>query len=107
MTKAQVSIIVLSVAVLAGMVLLPPWMHLTEDGARQSMGYGPIWHPPVVSQEQGINLFGLKLEVEEQVRATRIDWERLVLQGMMVLVAGGAAYFIAGNSLRGASREAG
>lgn len=100
MTKAQVSIIVLSVAVFVGMVLLPPWMHLADDGARQSMGYGPIWHPPVVSQEQGINLFGLKLEVEEQVRATRIDWERLALQGLVMLLAGCAAYFVAGSSLR-------
>lgn len=98
MSKTQLLILVMSVAVLLGMVLLPPWMHQANDGGRQSMGYGPIWHPPVVNQEQGINIFGLKLEVEEQVRATRIDWERLLLQGLMVVIVGGAAYVVASGS---------
>lgn len=97
MTRAQISILIASVAVMIGMVLLPPWVHHNDDGARQSMGYGPLWQPPVAKQEEGINIFGLKLEVEEQIRASKVDWERLILQSLAVLVAGGAAYAIAGR----------
>jgi hypothetical protein len=98
MNRAQLSIIVLSLATLIVMALLPPWVHLADDGTRQSMGYGPLWHPPVVEQQQGINFFGLKLEVEEQIRATKVDWERLLLQVVVVTLASGTAYFIAGRT---------
>lgn len=100
MTKAQLSIILVSAAVLVGMALLPPWVHHTDNGARQSMGYGPLWQPPVAQQEQGINIFGLKLEVEEQIRASKVDWERLFLQALMVIVVGGGAYLVLGKGTR-------
>jgi len=89
----------MAVMIIATMLLIPPWKHVDGNSA-EPMGYGPLWQPPVATQQEGINIFGLKLSVQDTEKANAIDWQRLLSQcGAVIIVAGGGV-FVAGQSQR-------
>jgi len=89
--KQQVSLLIGLIALLL-IWLVPPWRHVDSDGVVKSMGYSPLWQPPVHTETQGANILGLKFELKESEQANAIDWQRLVGEGAVVLIASGVAF---------------
>jgi hypothetical protein len=100
MNRLQLTLIAISTALLLAMIAFPPWRHVDVTGAKQSMGYGPIWQPPTIQQEHGLNLFGIKLELKEPICANQIDWDRLSMQLAVLIALGTLGVFVAAKPLR-------
>jgi hypothetical protein len=69
------------------MCLYPPWQYAEPGKPAFSMGYAPIWQPPVVQEQAKAELFGFKLQMGTNTfRANQIDLLRLAIQ-CFVMVA--------------------
>lgn len=67
--------------VVLAMCLFPPWQHENPGQAPKTMGYAPIWQPPVEKHETNANLFGLKVQLHASTtKANQIDLLRLAMQ---------------------------
>jgi hypothetical protein len=95
MTRFQSIISAMAVMIIATMLLIPPWKHV-DGSSVDPMGYGPIWQPPVASRQEGVNIFGLKLSVQDTEQANAIDWQRLLSQCGAVIIIAGVGVFVAG-----------
>ncbi len=98
-------------ALLTGLValviiwLVPPWQHVDSEGAAKSMGYSPLWSPPVKTESQGANILGFKLELQESEQANAIDWQTLIGEGGVVVLTTAAAMALCGMKRKSISQQ--
>jgi hypothetical protein len=87
-----------SLVVLAGFVIIvlmglfPPWSYVDDSKVAHSMGYAPVWKPPINRSSESASFLGFKLQVNLQSEtANTIDFAKLMMQiGIVALVCGGA-----------------
>lgn len=94
-SKQQVALII-GLLALVMIWMVPPWLSTESDGTTQSMGYGPIWHPPVHTKTKGADILGLRFEIDESLQANTIDWSTLLGEGGVVLLVTAASVAILG-----------
>lgn len=104
MNSKQQMALVFGLVALVVIWMVPPWQRVESDGTAQTMGYGPIWHPPVRTNAKNANILGIvKLEMDETVQANSIDWTTLIGEGAVVLLLSGTAIAILGMNKSGKS----
>jgi hypothetical protein len=92
MHKTQQLIVVIGFGIIILMGIFPPWSFIDENKVPHSMGYAPIWKPPVNRSQESAEIFGIKLQLNLQSQAANsIDFAKLVMQiAIVALVTGGA-----------------
>jgi hypothetical protein len=100
MQNSRQAIIVLGIAIIALMSIFPPWEYIDDKKVGHSMGYAPVWKPPVVQQHDSASIFGIKLELDIGAKTSAsIDFKTLLIQiGILSLVIGGAAALLKNRS---------
>lgn len=77
----QKVLLLLGMLMVIAMCLYPPWQYAEPGKPAMSMGYAPIWQPPVVQEQAKADLFGFKLQMGTTTfRANQIDLLRLAIQ---------------------------
>ena len=72
-----------AVSLLAIMVLFPPWVYFTEEYSMNcAAGYHLIFSPPVVTGD----VFPRIIDNRDRLIVVRIDYAKLILQFMVVLL---------------------
>ncbi len=90
--QMQQIVVLLGMVLVIGMCIYPPWQSQEPGQPPRSMGYAPIWQPPVEKHQAGIDVLGLKVQMGEQsTTANQIDLMRLAIQ--CGIVAGVTAVF--------------
>jgi hypothetical protein len=94
MHKIQQLIVVIGFGIIVLMGIFPPWSFVDENKVPHSMGYAPIWKPPVIRSHDSAEIFGLKLQLNLQSQAANsIDFSKLVMQiAIVAMVTGGAVF---------------
>lgn len=105
MNSKQQAALLLGLVALVMIWVVPPWQHVDSDGAAKSMGYSPLWSPPVKTESQGANILGFKLELKESEQANAIDWQTLIGEGGVVVLTTAAAIALCGMKKPIASTE--
>ena len=83
MNKKQKTSLFVALFLIALMALFPPWVHFTEEYSMNcAAGYHLIFSPPTITGDvfPGIN------ENRERLIVVRIDYAKLILQSLVVLV---------------------
>lgn len=95
MHKTQQFIIVIGFGIILLMGIFPPWSFVDDSKVSQSMGYAPIWKPPVYRSHSTAELFGLKLQLNLQSQtANAIDFSKLIMQIAIVPCILGSAVLV-------------
>lgn len=107
-SKQQLALVIGLIAMVM-IWIVPPWQHSDSAGAKQSMGYSPIWMPPVHTETKGADILGIvKFQVNESVQANTIDWSTLIGEGFVILLVTGGSIALLGmgnNSSQKTSSE--
>ena len=103
-SKQQVALTIGLVA-LVMIWLIPPWLHTDSEGANQTMGYAPVWNPPVVTHSKSADFLGFKFEFDESIHANTIDWSTLAAEAGVVALLTGAVIAVLGI-MPGSKRQA-
>jgi hypothetical protein len=92
MDKTQQFFIVVGFGIILLMGIFPPWSFVDDDKVTHSMGYSPIWKPPVSRSHDTAQFLGFKLQLDLQSQsANAIDLSKLVMQiAVVAAVTGGA-----------------
>jgi hypothetical protein len=81
MRNTQQTIVLVGILLIVLMGLYPPWIYVDDSKVAHPMGYAPIWKPPVKSQHDSVDLFGIKLQLKVETQtANTIDLSRLLIQ---------------------------
>jgi hypothetical protein len=92
MHKTQQLIVIIGFGIIVLMGIFPPWSFIDGSKVTHSMGYAPIWKPPVNRSHDSAEIFGLKLQLNLQSQAANsIDFSKLIMQiAIAAVVTGGA-----------------
>lgn len=92
MHKPQQIIVLIGFGIILLMGLFPPWSFVDDGKVAHSMGYAPIWKPPINRSHNSAEIFGLKLQLNLQSQtANTIDFSKLIMQiAIVAAVTGGA-----------------
>lgn len=69
MPKTQQLIVLIGFGIIVLMGIFPPWSFVDQSRAVHSMGYAPIWKPPVHRSQESAEIFGVKLQLNLQSQA--------------------------------------
>lgn len=80
------------------MLVYPPWMLQDKEGKPVPMGYSLIWSPPVRTVTvPAIDTRWFDINLSEEKSANTIDFGRLLLQEVIVLIIVGGLALITGS----------
>lgn len=103
-SKQQIALIIGLVS-LVMLWLIPPWMHTDSQGVGQSMGYAPIWKPPVQTKSKSADILGFRFDFDESIYANTIDWSTLMAEAAVVALLTGASIAVLGLNLQDRSQK--
>jgi hypothetical protein len=95
MTQQQRTIVWITAGLLAGMCFYPPWRGVYEMAPlriSQFVGYHPLWEPDALILSRWTNEYATSGGSPETHGYAVIDAGRLLLQGVIVLALGLAAF---------------
>jgi len=89
MNRKQLTVLWVAVAIIVAMAVVPPWAEvvtLRGLGSKDPCCYAPIWDPPATS--------------DVRYRGYSIDWSRLALEWVVIVVIAGAGIATLGGGKR-------